>query len=343
MKKQATLIFLALLMVGFLALPGKVSAQKSSTSISSHRGVNTFSTKRGSERIEVEYDGRIKFSDDDRSIESISNRGYIRIWIRDSDGSREVLAEAASGGTIDYEYHLGRRRADYDDEAKKWLADNLIKVIRATGIGAEARVERFYKNSGVDGVLNEIKELTGDYVSHIYFQELLYIDGIKDNELVKIAELVPKKLDSDYYISEVFKDGGDLFLKTPKVTEAFLSAMNRMDSDYYIAAILKEVLREDLSNVGIDKVLENLENMDSDYYKASIVKDVFDNDLSNVQLISVLESIEEIGSDYYKSDILKRACRLVSRSDEEVKSSFKKAARGIRSDYYYGTISRCID
>ena len=83
--------------------------------------------------------------------------------------------------------------------------------------------------------------------------------------------------------------------------------------------------------------------MDSDYYKASIIKDVFDNDLSKNQLMSLLSSVAEIKSDYYKSDVLKEACRLVGRSDDEVKTTFRKAARGIRSDYYYGSISRCID
>jgi len=328
--------------VVMILMVSQVHAQKNETSISSRNGVHNFSSRNGGDKYEVEYKGRIEFLEDDKSIKSISRGGYMRFKISDYRDKRELLAESV-GGNIEYEYYLDRKKADFDADREEWLADNLVTIIRATGIGAEARVERYYKNSGVDGVLEEISEVRGDYVSHIYLQELLDQDGLKDDEIVKIAAYVPKELSSDYYISEVFKDNGRLFTKNDKTIEAFLSAMGRMDSDYYISEILADVLREDLSNGALDKVLDNLGNMDSDYYKSQVIKDVFRNDLSKPQMISLLASIDEINSDYYKSSVLKGACRLVSDSDDEVKSSFRKATKGIRSDYYYGSVARCID
>jgi hypothetical protein len=334
---------LGITMLCMLMTVSQVHAQKNETSISSRNGVHNFSSRNGGDKYEVEYKGRIEFSEDDKSIKSISRGGYMRFRINDAGDRREILAEAASGG-IEYDYYIGRKRADFDADGEKWLADNLVTIIRATGIGAEARVERYYKNGGVDGVLEEISQVRGDYVSHIYLQELLDQNGISDDEIVKIAAYVPRELSSDYYIAEVFKDNGRVFTQNDKTIEAFLSAMGRMDSDYYISEILTDVLREELSDGALDKVLDNLDNMDSDYYKAQVIKDVFRNDLSNKQMVSLLASIDEINSDYYKSDVLKRACRMVSSSDsDEVKTSFRKATKGIRSDYYYGSVARCID
>lgn len=335
-------IGLSISMMVMTLMVSQVQAQKNETSISSRNGVHNFSSRNGGDRYEVEYEGRIEFSDDDRSIKSISRNGYMRFKISESGDKREIMAESVSG-EIEYDYYKGRKKAEFDAEGEKWLAENLITIIRATGIGADVRVERFFDKGGVDAVLEEVSNLRGDYVSHIYLQELLSQEGIKDEGIVKVAAYVPKELNSDYYIAEVFKNNGRLFTKNNKTIEAFLSAMGSMKSDYYISEILSNVLREDLSDVAVDKVLENLDNMDSDYYKASVIKDVFRNDLSKPQMISLLASIDDINSDYYKSDVLKGACRLVNNADEEVKSSFRKATKSIRSDYYYGAVARCID
>lgn len=335
-------IGLAISMMVMTLMVSQVQAQKNETNISSRNGVHNFSSRNGEDRYEVEYKGRIEFSDDDRSIKSISRNGYMRFKINESGDKREIMAESVSGA-IEYDYYLGRKKVDFDAEGEKWLAENLVTIIRATGIGADVRVQRYFEAGGVDAVLDEVNNLRGDYVSHVYLQELLSQEDLKDEGIVKVAAYVPKELNSDYYISEVFKDNGRIFTKNNETIEAFLSAMGSMKSDYYISEILTNVLREDLSDVALDKVLDNLDNMDSDYYKAAVIKDVFRNDLSKPQMISLLASIDDINSDYYKSDVLKGACRLVNDSDDEVKSSFRKATKGIRSDHYYGAVARCID
>jgi hypothetical protein len=60
-------------------------------------------------------------------------------------------------------------------------------------------------------------------------------------------------------------------------------------------------------------------------------------------LKSLLELADYIGSDYYKSEVLREACRQVKASTDEVKDIYRKVARGIRSDTYYGRVARCID
>ena len=304
MKKGSLIMGIAVAFLVMFTMVNEAVAQRSSTSISINDGRYSYTTKRGSNRLEVDYDGRIEFSDDDKSIKSISRGGWFRVRSTSFGKRREITAEPGSGGTIEYEFYDGRKRVDFETEGKKWLADILIEVIRTTGIGAEARTERFFKKGGVTAVLNEVDEIRSDYVSHIYLQELLSMDGLKDNDLVKIAGYVPSELDSDHYISEVFKDYGDLFLKNDKTTEAFLSAIDRMDSDHYVSSILKRTLREDLSEEMMSKVLDAAGRMDSDHYKSGIVRDLIDRkDFTDGRIKQILEYSDDM-SDHYKSGIL---------------------------------------
>lgn len=104
-----------------------------------------FLIRAGNQRLNLEYEGEIVFTDDDKAIKSISRGGYLLIRKTTFGDRREVLAEPNSDGSINYEYRVGRSRQDWGKEGQEFLANVLIEVIRTTGMGAESRVERFYK------------------------------------------------------------------------------------------------------------------------------------------------------------------------------------------------------
>ena len=54
-------------------------AQSTSVSMSNKQGVSQYTSKSGSQKLDVEYDGKIVFSEDDKSIKSISRGGYMLI------------------------------------------------------------------------------------------------------------------------------------------------------------------------------------------------------------------------------------------------------------------------
>ncbi len=341
---RSTLKSLASVSIGALIVVASFQEARAQrkTRISHRNGVNTYSIRDDGMRLEIDYDGRIEFTDDDSAIKSMSRYGFMRIRKSSFGEKKEIMAEMDDGEIV-YEYYEGRKQVPFEPEGKKWLAEVLLEVIRATAIGAEDRVARIYKQGGVEGVLKEVELIRSDWASHIYLQELIYQDDIPDADIIKIAAFVPKDLSSDYYISEVFKDYSKLFLKSSESIEAFLTAMNRMDSDYYISEILKDVLRQELTDSAMDRVLDNVSNINSDYYKSEILKDILDWRPTKAQILSVLNTVRDINSDYYKSQVLKSGCSLVKRSDDEVKSSFRKAANHIRSDTYYGSVARCAD
>ena len=165
-------------------------SNSNSTSISQKNGTYRYSSKQGNNGFEVEYEGKIEFTDDDKAIKSISRGGYIKIRKTSFGEKRELLAEGNSDGTIDYQFYEGRRRAEYDAAAQKWLADVLLEVIRGTGIGAESRTQRIYSKGGLDAVLNETSEIKSDFVSQMYLKGLvLDKQNLNNKELVKVASL----------------------------------------------------------------------------------------------------------------------------------------------------------
>mgnify|MGYP006133190581 CR=1 FL=1 len=88
-------IGLAISMMVMTLMVSQVQAQKNETSISSRNGVHNFSSRNGGDKYEVEYKGRIEFSEDDKSIKSISRNGYMRFKINDAGDKHEIMAESS--------------------------------------------------------------------------------------------------------------------------------------------------------------------------------------------------------------------------------------------------------
>ncbi|WP_208505606.1 hypothetical protein [Roseivirga sp. E12] len=335
MKNKSIIMGVAIALLAIFTLVNDAQAQRNSTTISSSRnGARTITHNSGSQRLNVEYDGDIEFADDDKSIKSISRGGYLFIRKTSFGKRREILAEPNSDGTVEYEYRVGRRKEEWGKEAEEFLADMLLEVIRTTGIGAESRVNRFYKEGGLDGVLKEISAIRGDYVSQIYLKVLLDEKDLNDNELEKLAAYVPRELDSDHYITEVFKDHSDKFFKNEKTTEAFLNAIDRMDSDHYVSIILKRAMKEDLSEAATIKVLSAAEIMDSDHYKTNVFQDLLKRrDLSDNLIDQIVKSAADIDSDHYATIVLKKALDRPNLSDKAFEN-LMDAVSNIDSDHY---------
>lgn len=81
--------------VVMILMVSQAHAQKNETSISSRNGTHNFSSRNGGDKYEVEYKGRIEFSEDDKSIKSISRNGYMRFKINDAGDKHEIMAESS--------------------------------------------------------------------------------------------------------------------------------------------------------------------------------------------------------------------------------------------------------
>ena len=119
--------------------------------------------------FDVEYEGKIQLSDDDRDIIGISPGGYFELSKSSFGASRKIKIESDGDG-LSKRYYVGWSEKEYEPEGRKWLAEVLPELVRSTTIAAESRVNRIYKKGGASALINELSLLNSDYVSDKYFE-----------------------------------------------------------------------------------------------------------------------------------------------------------------------------
>jgi len=118
-----------------------------------------------------------------------------------------------------------------------------------------------------------------------------------------------------------------------------------LSSDYYASSVLGKAIEEQVITERVMQAFsEALEEISSDHYATEIIRKVADNDkLGEKQLIRLLEVISHISSDHYLSTSLSALAPRVSEGSEALKNAYRKAAKQISSDTYYGRAMKAID
>ena len=132
--------------------------KKNTYSITTNNGTHNIRVKNDSQDFNIEYEGDITISDDDRDIVAISRGGFIEIK-KSRFGKRRRLVIESEGGKLIRKFFIGWSEKPYDPDGKNWLADILPDIVRSTTIGAQSRVDRFYKRGGANAVMSEIGKI----------------------------------------------------------------------------------------------------------------------------------------------------------------------------------------
>ncbi len=286
----------------------------------------------------LEYNGDIRVTDDDRDIKSISPGGYFEVSKTTFGSKRSIAIESRSGG-LRKQYYEGRKELNWEPAGRQWLAEILPGIVRSTGIAAEDRVNRYYRKGGVDAVLDEISRLESDYVKAIYAKTLLDKKGLTTSELAKIVEELGDEIDSDYYLAQVLKENSNLFLASDQVSEAYFEAVTNISSDHYASSILKEAIHHRQPSArSLSKIMEAVGDISSDYYQAVILSEVLElQELNGEMIEEIIETSEDISSDYYQSQVLKKALHLDNLSSGSFESLIE-AISDVSSDHYMASV-----
>ncbi len=287
----------------------------------------------GLSNFNVESRGKFELTDDDRDIKNMSADGYLEIE-KTVFGSRRSIIITSQGNTLKREYYEGRTSIAFEPEGRKWLSEILPELVRSTTIGAESRVNRFYRQGGSKGVLDEIGKLESDYVK-AHYANLLMSLPIPIKDYASIAKQVSDAIDSDHYMTEFLKQNMSKFLTSKEATEALFIATKELDSDHYKTEVIKAALRSgtvSLENVKI--ILQAAGSMDSDHYKTEVFSSLLrQTNLTDEIIAEMINATKSIESDYYRSVVLNRALDKPGLSG----SSFQKVLESVKdigSDHY---------
>ncbi len=288
----------------------------------------------GRNKIRVKMDGEVEFTDDDRAIKSISRHGYFAIWEKRGSKRRELDVEPDRNGVLNYGYYVNGKSQDFDDYAREWLADVLVKMIREAGINAASRARRIYEQDGVDGVLTEISQIDSDYVKRKYFDALLDFDELSDDEYSTMLGQIERELDSDYEKAQLLVDMADRVNQNKNLIRDYVDVVQTIDSDYETRRILSAMyMGDDADDDIVLAVLEIASRMDSDYEKAELLIDMapYCRGRGDMQAAYV-QAILNLDSDYETRRVLS-ALSLDEDADPEIIMAVLKIAGQIDSDY----------
>ncbi len=281
----------------------------------------------------VETRGSIELSDNDADIKSMSADGYLEVT-KTVFGSRRSIVITPQGSGLKREYYEGRSLVAFEPEGRKWLSEVLPELVRSTTIGAESRVNRFYKQGGATAVVNEIRSLESDHVKAHYANLLMKLN-VPVGDYGMIASGVASAIDSDHYMTEFLKGSMDKFLQNKMATEALFAATQKMDSDHYKTEVIREALFSapaSLENIKI--ILLATGRMDSDHYKTEVLKSLLkQNNLTDAIIAEMITATRSIDSDHYRTIVLNKALDKKGLST----TSYQKVVESVReieSDHY---------
>ena len=227
-------------------------------------------------------------------------------------------------------------------------------------------------------ILQTAATMDSDYYLSVVLTALLEEEGIKEESLTELI-IVSKNIPSDYYRSQVLikaieKSGlsktalksvidalGDVdsdYYKTGVVMRmADRSSMDgdvqdqviklvgtTVSSDYYASSALNSIIsKQKLTDESFKELVTVAGNLGSANYASDVLRRASQENLSKNKLIDILDAAGNIDSDHYLSEVLMGLASQVSTSDAAVKDAYRRAAKKIDSETYYGKVLKAID
>lgn len=308
------------------------TAQTLSMSSSNDRNKISYRSDNPLQSFNVETRGKIELTDDDKDIKSMSSDGYIEIE-KTVFGSRRKIVITAEGNVLKREYYEGRTSLPFEPEGRKWLGEILPELVRTTTLGAEGRVKRFFAKGGTPAVLNEINEMSSDYVMS-HYASLLMKQPVSTKDYPVIIKNIVDAIDSDHYRAQFLENSMDKFVGDQAAIDAVCLASGRMESDHYKTQVIKRALRDkNVSPQAMKSILAATTRMSSDHYITEVITTLLKQDVSDAVVSEAINASKAMSSDHYRSLVLRTALSKPNLSAVSYQLTLE-AVRGVNSDHY---------
>ena len=346
------------------------SQSRRSTSSSTHQNDDdlTIVTTVGPCTIRLSALGKFQFTKDFSDIASVPSGG--QVVIEADYGTHDRRLTIRPDERI---YKIDGEVRPFDADAKSWLAETLTFMLRRTGYQAEARARWILETRGIEGLINEFGELSGDYTRRIYYQAAVESGKLDAAGYERLVTLAGQTISSDYELAELLI----VISKTQPLTErmqaGFVTASQSISSDYERHRVLKAALsRPGLTAASQSAMLVAASDINSDYELAELLIElntarkideavrpayfkaanslssdyehrrvldavVSSTGMTATMLADVLESARSINSDYELAELMIKVGSAYAL-DDALRPPFFAAAGSITSDYEHGRV-----
>jgi hypothetical protein len=245
-------------------------------------------------------EGELTLADDERSITGLSNGGRFE-YSRKAKGESEHKVVVRNNGTAQLQQYYYINDAAQDASAGGvWLAQYLPEMVTKTGIGAEARAEKLFKEGGVSKVLAFTATMNSGIGRDRMYRYLLEKESLSANDIQAVLEQVAQGRTSDYELARMLTHIPGSMLTQPGVANAYVKAAVVMSSDYEKARTLKHLLAQgQMPASALNEVAKGVRNMSSDYEKVGVLTTLASrSSLSDDQFLFAVTAVENVSSDY---------------------------------------------
>lgn len=322
--------------------------------------------------IDIEVSGDLRFNDDFTRITGITG-GLARFRERDGGRERRVDVRPGSGG-MELRWWVDGDERPFDAEGQRWLDAMLLNTMRRGGLAVDERALGILRSRGLDGLLEEMRYLSGDWVRGQYFMVALGSSELDDDRAVRLVEAAAATIGSDHTLSEILQTVAQRrSLADDGLRAAFIDAAGTIGSDHARGKVLESAIHGPaLPERDLAAVLDAVAGIGSDHTKSELLVSVAQrHDLtpelraaylrvnasigsdhsvgraahalldrgepSASELRLVLDVAAEIGSDHELGELLRRLSQMDLR-DADVRDAFESVLADIDSDHTLGTV-----
>ncbi len=338
MHVQATKLILSILLIIPLGLFAQEEFELSGNSNRTH----TYRNNTGVTSTDLEYRGKIVFTDDETDVKYISPGRFLKFSKRSFGNKRTIILEGEAKGEIFREYYEGHKKLPFEPDGRKWMASVLPEIIRSTGIGAEERARKFYRNGGINALLEEIALLPSNYVKGKYYDASFKISGLKDDEMVSLIEDAGEEINSSYELGKIITGNSEAFSNKDLAVAAAINVTSEISSSYEQAKVYKHLLtKANLSSNNKTLVIKNVREINSGYEQSGVLQAILKDELSTENVRLVIGEVGYISSSYEQSKVLQYLIKNQSFDDLDLNIMLNAVSK-ISSSYEQGKVLRLL-
>ncbi len=273
-----------------------------------HSSNADYQTLDGSDvNVSMSLHGDMRVDPQETKIEYLAPGSKIKISNRSGVGRRNLILRGLSDGEVGTEYEVDGKRADFDDEAKAWLASVVPILYGQSSVNVPERIEKLYRAGGEELVLERIEPINSDYNQGRYLSYLFETKSLSAEAIDRSIRLL-SSIQSDFELSKVLRTLATSQSMSEDQWMQLLEQSKTIESDFEMARLFTSLKKIDLpANVLSEISYVSAGYIQSDFEQAKVLKNLSKNKQHNEQQwLALLDSSKAIQSDYELSKVLEQ-------------------------------------
>src|SRR5580692_2264515 len=195
------------------------------------------------------WSGKVRLSDDEKSIAEISPGGHLKF--RENDTM--MRAESDLQGRISYTLKSGNEELPLNESGRRFIARQIQKMI-GLGFFGQERAERIYRQGGVNALLSEVSRIKMEGARDPYLKLLFESDSLTRSQRIQLLRTMDSS-DNPSGKQDFLKRFTPDQLRDSAVAQEWLNVLGHIDPLYMKKDLLLNYIDTGLTFDRFDTVL----------------------------------------------------------------------------------------